>query len=144
MLHRRVEPTRLTEMCDSSACRKSGITVFLHHVIAPFTRQTSIERLSCGRLSCAQIVTLKLTRISFSNVRVLNMDSGLLRLNPNQTKRPRAGSETTCPQCNSRVVYRTKRRGILERIILYPLGFRSYQCYYCLHRFCSRAKPIFP
>jgi len=69
------------------------------------------------------------------------MGSGLLRVNPNQTKRLQGATETTCPQCKSRVVYRTKRKGILERIILYPLGFRAYQCMYCLTRFCSRSKP---
>jgi hypothetical protein len=68
------------------------------------------------------------------------MDSGLLRLNPDHTKRLQSAPETTCPQCKSRVVYRTKRKGILERIILYPLGFRAYQCKYCLTRFCSRNK----
>lgn len=75
-----------------------------------------------------------------SDVRVLDMDSGLSRVNPDQIKRLEIAPETACPQCKSRVVFRTKRRGFLERVVLYPLGFRAYQCEYCLKRFCSRNK----
>jgi sporulation related protein len=68
------------------------------------------------------------------------MDSGLLGVNPDQTKRLLIAPEITCPKCKSRVVFRTKRKGFLERIVLYPLGYRAYQCEYCLKRFCSRNK----
>ena len=68
------------------------------------------------------------------------MDSGLLGVNPDQTKRLQIAAEIICPQCKSRVVFRTKRKGFLERIVLYPLGYRAYQCEYCLKRFCSRNK----
>lgn len=57
-------------------------------------------------------------------------------------KRFDIASEPTCPKCKSRVVHRSKRRGILERIILYPLGFRAYRCEYCDHRFYSKTTPI--
>jgi hypothetical protein len=78
--------------------------------------------------------------ICCSNCSRLRVDSGLQRLNANPMKRLRTASELSCPQCKSRTVYRTKRRGILERIILYPLGFRAYRCEYCNKRFCSRTK----
>jgi uncharacterized C2H2 Zn-finger protein len=48
-------------------------------------------------------------------------------------------STLSCPQCDSTIVYRTKRKGILERIILYPLGYRAYRCEICDMRF--RYKP---
>jgi hypothetical protein len=70
------------------------------------------------------------------------MDARQLKLNSDQMKRLDIAFEPTCPQCKSTVVHRTKRRGILERIILYPLGFRAYRCGYCDHRFCSKTKPI--
>jgi hypothetical protein len=57
-------------------------------------------------------------------------------------KRVEITSELICPQCKSRAVYRTKRRGILERILLYPLGYRAYRCEICDMRFCSKPKPI--
>jgi len=76
-----------------------------------------------------------------SDVSVFDMDSGLFRVNPDHVKRLPIASETTCPKCKSKVVYRTKRRGIMERIILYPLGFRAFHCKYCRNRFCSRTKP---
>jgi DNA-directed RNA polymerase subunit RPC12/RpoP len=75
-----------------------------------------------------------------SNVKVFGMDSSLLKVNPDQMKQLSIASEPTCPQCKSRIVYRTKRRGVLERIILYPLGFRAYRCKDCENRFCSNAK----
>ena len=46
-------------------------------------------------------------------------------------------TELACPQCKSRNIYRTKRKGPLERMVLYPLGFRAYQCGYCKKRFYS-------
>jgi hypothetical protein len=70
------------------------------------------------------------------------MDPGVLKANPDQLKRLDIASEPTCPQCHSAFVYRTKRKGILERIILYPLGFRAYRCEYCDNRFCRRPKLI--
>ena len=72
------------------------------------------------------------------------MDSGLLGVNPDQLKRLQIAPEIACPRCKSRVVFRTKRKGFLERIILYPLGYRAYQCEYCLKRFCTRNKSAHP
>jgi len=43
--------------------------------------------------------------------------------------------EISCPQCGSKNVHRTERKGILERAFLYPLGFRAYRCEACDKRF---------
>jgi hypothetical protein len=48
--------------------------------------------------------------------------------------------EVYCPNCNAVKTYRTKRKGIWERFILYPLGFRAYRCENCDHRFCIRSR----
>jgi hypothetical protein len=72
------------------------------------------------------------------------MDSGVSELSPDQMERSEIAREPTCPLCQSRVVRRTKRRGILERIVLYPLGFRAYRCEFCDHRFCLKIKAASP
>src|SRR5579862_4736657 len=43
-----------------------------------------------------------------------------------------------CPVCESTFVYRTPRKGLLERIVLYPLGYRAYVCDFCSSRFRSK------
>ena len=48
--------------------------------------------------------------------------------------------DVSCPQCGSIDVYRTKRKGILEHILLYPLGYRAYRCEMCDMRFRLRPK----
>ena len=55
-----------------------------------------------------------------------------------KTDQPNISPQVTCPQCESREVFRTKRNGIVERILLYPLGFRAYRCKNCDNRFCRR------
>jgi DNA-directed RNA polymerase subunit RPC12/RpoP len=50
-----------------------------------------------------------------------------------------SATELTCPRCQSRNLYRTKRKGFWERIILYPLGFRAYRCEDCDARFCTKS-----
>jgi DNA-directed RNA polymerase subunit RPC12/RpoP len=52
-----------------------------------------------------------------------------------QMDQPDIAPQVTCPQCGSQEVYRTKRIGILERVLLYPLGFRAYRCEICDARF---------
>jgi len=59
---------------------------------------------------------------------------------PDQMERSDIASEVSCPSCDSTIVYRTKRKGIFERIILYPLGYRAYRCEICDLRFRSRPK----
>src|SRR4029077_6254600 len=59
---------------------------------------------------------------------------------PNQMERSDTASEVSCPHCGSTTVDRTRRKGILERIILYPLGYRAYRCEICDMRFRSRPK----
>jgi hypothetical protein len=59
---------------------------------------------------------------------------------PVQMDQPDIAPQVTCPQCESQEVYRTKRNGILERILLYPLGFRAYRCEICDARFRHRIK----
>jgi hypothetical protein len=66
------------------------------------------------------------------------VNSDVLKMNPNQMELEDIGSEPICPGCGSAIVYRTHRRGILERIILYPLGFRAYRCEICDLRFRFR------
>ena len=90
----------------------------------------------------ANLQTQKLMLTVASNFSVSGMNLGLLKVKPDQVKQLDIASEISCPECNSRAVYRTKRSGLLERIILYPLGYRAYQCQYCGHRFRSRVKPV--
>jgi hypothetical protein len=88
-----------------------------------------------------RLLTQKLMLKQCSDVRVFGMDLDLLKVNPDQLKRLEIASETICPQCFSTFVYRTKRKGVLERIVLYPLGYRAYRCEICDLRFCSKSKP---
>jgi hypothetical protein len=69
-----------------------------------------------------------------------NVDSGQSEVNPNQMEQEDIASEPICPQCHTTIVYRTKRKGILERILLYPVGYRAYRCEICDTRFCSKLK----
>ena len=55
------------------------------------------------------------------------------------TKPLQSATELTCPRCQSRILYRTKRKGFWERVILYPLGFRAYRCEDCDARFCTKS-----
>jgi hypothetical protein len=66
------------------------------------------------------------------------VNSGVLKMNPNEREQEDIASEPICPECGSAIVYRTKRKGILERIILYPLGYRAYRCEICDLRFRYR------
>jgi hypothetical protein len=97
--------------------------------------------LRVGQFLVLKLLTQSLMLKCCSDVRVFGMDSGLLKVNPDQLKRLDIATETTCPQCYSTIVYRTKRKGILERILLYPLGYRAYRCEICDMRLCSRPKP---
>lgn len=51
---------------------------------------------------------------------------------PDQTERTDIASQVSCPRCESLEVRRTKRKGILERILLYPLGFRAYRARFAM------------
>jgi ribosomal protein L37AE/L43A len=54
--------------------------------------------------------------------------------------KPGLKPKLTCPQCSSTKIHRSKRRSILERILLYPIGYRAYRCQNCDNRFFSRIK----
>jgi hypothetical protein len=68
------------------------------------------------------------------------LNQSVLRGAPHQMDQPDIAPQVTCPQCESREVCRTKRNGILERVLLYPLGFRAYRCEICDARFRRRIK----
>jgi DNA-directed RNA polymerase subunit RPC12/RpoP len=54
-------------------------------------------------------------------------------------------TELTCPECASKKLHRSRRRGFWERIILYQLGYRPYRCEDCDKRFRSKSNsPIAP
>src|ERR1700722_15429883 len=61
-------------------------------------------------------------------------------LNLNQNKNEEIASKPICPQCSWATVHRTKRQGIWERFVLYPLGYRAYRCELCDFRFLSRSR----
>ena len=75
-----------------------------------------------------------------SNGNFCRMNSELLHANEGQLNKQKTTPYLTCPACNSKVAHGTKRKGIVESLILYPLGFRAYRCEYCYKRFCSRTK----
>jgi ribosomal protein L37AE/L43A len=58
----------------------------------------------------------------------------------NQKELKEIASKPICPQCGWAIVHRTKRQGIWEHFIMYPLGYRAYRCELCDFRFRSRIK----
>jgi hypothetical protein len=40
-----------------------------------------------------------------------------------------------CPECHSNALRRSQMRGVVERSILKPFGWRAYRCEDCDHRF---------
>ena len=59
-------------------------------------------------------------------------------MNQDQTKLLDIASELMCPECASKNLNRSRRRGILEPIFLYLLGFHAFQCETCYTRFYYR------
>ena len=47
-------------------------------------------------------------------------------------------SRKACPRCRGQEVYRSQRRGIVERYVLRALQIRPYRCVACDNRFYSR------
>jgi predicted Zn-ribbon and HTH transcriptional regulator len=55
------------------------------------------------------------------------------------------GSFMTCPSCRSEDLYRSRGRGIYERIVLRVLGRYPYRCNECGVRFyAKRPKQVSP
>ena len=48
------------------------------------------------------------------------------------------GAFMTCPKCRSEDLYRSRGRGIYERIVLRALGKYPYRCNECGERFYSK------
>jgi hypothetical protein len=47
-----------------------------------------------------------------------------------------------CPECHSNEVTRSRRRGLVEQIILPALQVRPYRCMECNHRFFLKDSEI--
>ena len=51
----------------------------------------------------------------------------------------KAETNRLCPHCNSSEVFRSHRRGAVERYLLRAIGVRPFRCANCDARFLSRS-----
>jgi uncharacterized protein with PIN domain len=49
-------------------------------------------------------------------------------------------SKSRCPQCRSDSIYKSHRRGFLERIVLRLTNMRPYRCRECYERFYAKER----
>jgi predicted Zn-ribbon and HTH transcriptional regulator len=50
----------------------------------------------------------------------------------------------SCPLCHSKRIHRSKRQGIMERVILAMIFIRPFRCEKCDYRFFRRSRSANP
>jgi DNA-directed RNA polymerase subunit RPC12/RpoP len=57
---------------------------------------------------------------------------------PNLSETPADAKKVRCPRCGSNTVYRSRRRGVIERHLFSAISLRPYRCENCDSRFYLR------